>query len=61
MITNVSKNNENSELTNPVSLAVTNEIKKSLNGFNEQKMYDNMLKHYQTLHLIDEKGNWAMP
>ena len=36
-------------------------IKETLDTFEEDKMYDNMKKHYQTLRLIDENGDWALP
>jgi hypothetical protein len=38
---------------------ITDEIKKSLNGFDESKMYEYMLNHYKVLHLINKKGKWA--
>ena len=40
---------------------ITYEIKKTLKGFNEDKMRDRMLMHYKLLHLIDDKEKWATP
>lgn len=40
---------------------ISREIKSSLNGFDANKMQQQMLKHYKTMKLIDDKGKWASP
>ncbi|MDP1689378.1 MAG: hypothetical protein Q8L47_04630 [bacterium] len=40
---------------------ITSEIKNTLDGFDERKMRDHMLKHYKLWHLIDDKEKWATP
>lgn len=40
---------------------ITDIIKKPLDGFDENRMHDQMLKYYRLLHLIDDKGKWKTP
>jgi hypothetical protein len=40
---------------------IANKIKTTLNGFNEVQIREKMLKHYKTLHLINDEGTWATP
>ena len=40
---------------------IVNGIIKSLDGFDQNKMHTQMLKHYVLWKLIDDKGKWATP
>lgn len=46
---------------NNVTKNITDEIKKTLVGFDQKKMLDQMMKHYKILHLMDDDGKWASP
>lgn len=44
-----------------IAQRVVNEIKSTLNGFDENKMYEHMYHHYKLMRLVDDKGKWATP
>ncbi len=44
-----------------VTKKIADEIKKTLDGFDEKRMHNQMQAHYRLLHLMDEKGKWATP
>lgn len=44
-----------------VTKKIAAEIKKTLDGFDERKMYVQMQRHYKLLHLMDEAGKWVTP
>lgn len=40
---------------------IAGKIKKNLDGFDQNKMYNQMLRHYRLFNLIDKNGKWAIP
>ena len=44
-----------------VTKKITDQIKKSLVGFDALKMHDQMLRQYRLLHLIDDNERWMTP
>jgi hypothetical protein len=40
---------------------IANQVKMALDGFDEEKMYHQMVSHYRILRLIDDKGQWQLP